>query len=168
MTVLERPSVVLHGAWLEAHNEWGPGHHEDGFGLLETDDVRSPEGFRAFVDRLVAEEQPPGDDGATYRWIVEGGEVLGGIALRHANAQNVDALGHIGYGIRPSARGRGIAAVALMEMLPAAQAKGMKQVLLACFMDNHSSIRTIQRCGGVLDRTVITDQGKVGRYRIAL
>ncbi|MEC3973871.1 hypothetical protein [Amycolatopsis sp. H20-H5] len=44
----------------------------------------------------------------TYRWIVEGDRVLGGIALRHGFDDFVPRLGHVGYGIRPSARRRGL------------------------------------------------------------
>ncbi|WAH97532.1 GNAT family N-acetyltransferase [Arthrobacter sp. MMS18-M83] len=117
MSPLVRPSVALHPAWLLAHEEWGDGLHEDGFGRLETDDVRSSEGFRMFVDRRLAVEASPGDDGGTFRWIVEDGEVLGGIALRHESAQDVDVVVNVGYGIRPSARGRGLAVAALREML---------------------------------------------------
>ncbi|WP_211129036.1 GNAT family N-acetyltransferase [Sinomonas albida] len=168
MVVLLPPSVDLRSAWLEAHAEWGPGHHEDGFGLLETDDIRSPDGFRAFVGRLIAAESMPGAQGGTYRWIAEDGEILGGVALRYENARDVDVLGHIGFGLRPSARGRGIAAIALMEMLSVAKAVGMNRVLLACFLDNLASVKTIQHCGGILDRTVMTDSGEVGRYRIVL
>lgn len=168
MSLLVRPSVALRSAWLLAHEEWGDGLHEDGFGLLDTDDVRSSEGFRVFVDRLIAMEASPGNDGGTFRWIVEGGEVLGGIALRHESAQNVDVLGNVGYGLRPSARGRGLAVVALREMLCLAKARSMNQVLLACFMDNVPSVKTLERCGGVLERIVTTDRGEVGRYTIRL
>ncbi|WP_422933477.1 GNAT family N-acetyltransferase [Sinomonas sp. P47F7] len=168
MVVLVRPSADLHAAWLEAHFEWGSGQHEDGFGLLGTDDVRSPHGFRAFVDRLITEESSPGNDGCAYRWIAEDAEVLGGIALRHENARNVDVLGHVGYGIRPSARGRGLAEAALTGMLSLARERGMKRVLLACFANNIPSVRTIEKCGGSLDRTVVTDDGDIERYGIAL
>lgn len=168
MSLLVRPSIALHPAWLDAYVEWGNGPHEDGFGLLETDDVRSSEGFREFVDRLLAKEASSGDDGCTFRWIVEDGEVLGGIALRHESAQNVEVLGNIGYGLRPSARGRGVATVALREMLCLAQSLGMNRVLLTCFTDNMASMKTIERCGGVLDGVVTTDRGEVGRYTIRL
>lgn len=168
MSLLVRPSVALHPAWLEAHREWGDGLHEDGFGLLDTDEVLSREGFRVFVDRLLAKEASTGGDGGSFRWIVEDGRVLGGIALRHESAQNVDVLGHVGYGLRPSARGRGLAAAALREILGVAKARGMNRVLLACFVDNVSSVGTIKRCGGVLDRTVVTAQGEVGRYTISI
>lgn len=168
MALLVRPSVALHGAWLQAHDEWGEGPHEDGFGLLESDDVRSPAGFSVFVDRLVAAETSSGDDGGTYRWIVEDGEVVGGIALRHGSAKNVDVLGHIGYGIRPSARGRGFAAAALTDMLSLARDRGMTRLMIACFADNIPSVRTIEKCGGTLERTVVTDLGDVGRYTVRL
>ncbi|MEU4715850.1 hypothetical protein AB0F73_19625 [Micromonospora purpureochromogenes] len=39
MPELIAPTVHLHAAWLEAHDEWGPGVHEDGFGLLPSDEV---------------------------------------------------------------------------------------------------------------------------------
>ena len=40
------------------------------------------------------------------RWIVEHGRVLGGIVLRHIPDEEI---GQIGYGVRPSARRRGLA-----------------------------------------------------------
>jgi len=48
MSQLVRPTVALHKAWPEAHDEWGDGPHEDGFGLMETNDVRSSVGFRVW------------------------------------------------------------------------------------------------------------------------
>jgi hypothetical protein len=87
-------------------------------------------GFQVFVDRLFAKEASPGDDGGTFRWIVEDGEILGGIALRHESAPDVDVLGNGGYGLRPS-KSRGLAAAAIREMLCLAKARSMNRVLLA-------------------------------------
>src|SRR3954447_4029356 len=56
----------------------------------------------------------PGRKHGSPRWIVEDGRVLGGIALRHIFD---DDIGHIRYGVRPSARRRGLAGWALGEML---------------------------------------------------
>ena len=36
-----------HAAWLKARDGWGPGVHEDGFGLRPSDEVDSPAGFAA-------------------------------------------------------------------------------------------------------------------------
>ncbi|WP_158263039.1 LLM class flavin-dependent oxidoreductase [Amycolatopsis sp. CA-128772] len=145
MARLVAPDERLHPAWLDAHAEWGPGPHEDGFGLLATDEVAAPAEFSAWVARLAA------DAGCTYRWIVENGLVLGGIALRHGAGEVVRHAGHIGYRIRPSARGRGLATWALRQMLTEAARRGMDHVVLVCAADNTASARTIERQGGVLD-----------------
>ena len=55
MPALIAPTGGLRTAWLEAHGEWGPGVHEDGFGLLETDDVESPAGFEAWLVLVMCE-----------------------------------------------------------------------------------------------------------------
>src|SRR6478609_4105249 len=75
MRDLIMPTTRLHSAWLEAHLEWGPGLHEDGFGLGPADEVESPAGFATWVARLTGESHPTtpvqaGQPGCTYRWIV--------------------------------------------------------------------------------------------------
>ena len=171
MAELIEPSRELYAAWLEAHDEWGAGAHEDGFGLRPSDDVRSILGFRAWVDRLIAESMRAAmeDERArcVYRWIVEDGRVLGGIALRHG-AEQVGNVGHIGYGIRPSARRRGLGTWALGQILNEAQNLGMERVLVVCASDNIASARMIERQGGVLERTEQTEHGLACRYWIDL
>lgn len=94
MPELVAPTVRLHAAWLESHREWGPGVHEDGFGLLPSDEVDSLEGFAAWVDRLTndldqATASETGRSRCTYRWIADGDRVLGGISLRHESNEFV-------------------------------------------------------------------------------
>lgn len=162
MPELIAPTVRLHAAWLAARDDWGPGAHEDGFGLLPGDDVGSPAGFAAWVARLAD------DPACTYRWIVEGGAVLGGIALRHGPGEHVLQAGHIGYGIRPSARRRGLATWALGGMLDEARARGLDRVLLVCADRNTASARTIERHGGTLEGVADTELGPARRYWITL
>jgi predicted acetyltransferase len=88
---------------------------------------------------------------ATYRWIVEQDQVLGAIALRHELDGSVPALGHIGYGIRPAARRRGLATWAVGQILDEAWLLGLRRVKLICRADDLASIRTIERNGGVLE-----------------
>ncbi|MET7950161.1 GNAT family N-acetyltransferase [Micromonospora sp. NPDC005324] len=174
MPEVVEPTVRLHAAWLEAHDEWGPGLHEDGFGLRSTDDVRSPEGFAAWVTRLADQSDPAASLDAgrvpcTYRWIVEDDRVLGGIALRHElDDYLLRVAGQIGYGIRPSARRRGLASWALGLILAEARALGLDRVLLVCEAGNAASSRTIERCGGVLEGIRDTDLGPARRYWITL
>jgi predicted acetyltransferase len=91
---------------------------------------------------------------------------VGGIVLRHIAD---DEVGQIGYGVRPSARRRGLASWALGEMLTEARAAlDVDRVLVPCLADNTASARTIERNGGVLETVRDTDHGPVRRYWIAL
>ena len=171
MPELILPTTRLHAAFLECRDDWGPGRHEDGFGLGVDDDVDSPDGFAAWVHERVRLTHPagdpcPGEKHASPRWIVENGQVLGGIALRH----NFDDLvGYIGYGVRPSARRRGLASWALGEMLKEARGVlGLDRVLIVCLTENVASARTIERNGGVLEGIRDTGHGPAGRYWISL
>lgn len=151
MLALIPPSTRLHQQWLEAHHEWGPGAHEDGFGLDPADDVESPDGFAAWVAALHQQSDALLPRRATCRWIVEDDRILGGIALRHGMNEVIGRLGHIGYGVRPSARGQGIGTWAVGEMLLLAAGCGMDRVLAVCESDNLASIRTVERNGGVAE-----------------
>lgn len=170
---LVAPTTELRTAWLEAHAEWGPGSHEDGFGLGPFDEVQSPDGFAAWVARLAYQGRPAtaGDaDGhrCAYRWIVEGDRVLGGIALRYGSSEYLRWAGHLGYGIRPAARRRGLAAWALRQMLDEAPALGLERVLAVCAVDNLASAKTIEACGGVFEGIQDTRFGPARRYWIEL
>jgi predicted acetyltransferase len=176
MPELIAPTAHLHLAWLEAHHEWGPGLHEDGFGLGSSDEVDSPDGFTTWVARL-AEESDPANPTATgqacrtrclYRWIVEGDRVHGGIALRHGLNDYVTQFGHIGYGIRPSSRRRGLATWALGRMLDEARALDLDRLLIVCAVDNPASVRTIEHNGGVFEDVRDTEYGPAQRYWIEL
>jgi predicted acetyltransferase len=170
MPELILPTTRLHAAFLDCRDDWGPGLHEDGFGLCADDDVDSPDGFATWVQQRVRLTHPAGDPcpdekHGSPRWIVEDGQVLGGFALRH---KFDDLLGRVGYGVRPSARRRGLASWALGEMLREARALGLDRALLVCKEDNVASARTIERNGGVLEGVRDTELGRQRRYWIAL
>lgn len=154
------PDVHWHMAWLDAHDEWGAGAQEDGFGLLAEDEVRSERGFEAWVRRLTEVDR----DRCVYRWIVEGDRVLGGIAMKLECGE----FGHIGYGIRPSARRRGLGTWALGRMLGEARNYGLERIVLICAEDNVASARTIERNGGVLEGVVETCLGQARRYVVGV
>lgn len=174
MPELTLPTPRLRDAWLAAREEWGRGAHQHGSGLTADDDVDTPDGFRAWVERLARESDPsvvptPGRVHATSWWIVEGDAVLGAIQLRHElNDFLLEAGGHIGYGVRPTARRRRHASWALGEALVRAGALGLDRVLLTCDDDNLASRRTIERSGGVLEDVRDTAIGRKRRYWIAV
>ena len=170
MPELVLPTTRLHAAFLDCRDDWGPGLHEDGFGIGDDDDLDSPEGFAAWVDDRLRLTHPAGtpcppEQHASPRWIVEEGQVLGGIALRHIfNA----TIGHIGYGVRPSARRRGVATWALGRILVEAQQLGLARVLLVCDADNIASVKTIESNGGVRETDSAGEVGDKRRYWIQL
>jgi predicted acetyltransferase len=167
------PTVRLHGSWLRSRDEWGRGVHQDGAGLRAGDEVDTPDGFATWVRRLLSEGDPavPLAEGlvhCTYWWIVADGEVQGAIALRHElNDFLLRAGGHIGYGVRPSARRRGLASFALGGVLPYAAKLGLPKVLVTCNVANEGSRRTIERNGGELEDIRDTEIGRLRRYWIS-
>ncbi len=173
MRALIEPTTSLYDAFRDCRQEWGPGPglHEDGFGIDEKDDVDTPEGFERWVRRMLSQVHPAGapcPDRPHWspRWIVEDGRILGGIAIRH---QHEDVLGRIGYGVRPSARGHGVATWALHEALAECRdLLGLDRALLTCEVDNVASARTIERCGGVLEDIVHAGDATIWRYWVSL
>lgn len=171
MAELVAPTLRLRSSWLDAHAEWGPGPHEDGFGLSSSDDVASPAGFSRWISRLNSASDPRTADYPTashciYCWVGDGDEVLGGIALRHGDREYIRWAGHVGYGIRPSARRRGLATWALGHMLSHARLLGTNRVLLVCAAENKGSAATIERNGGSLESIQETEHGPARRYWI--
>ncbi|NUT22571.1 MAG: GNAT family N-acetyltransferase [Hamadaea sp.] len=183
MPELIEPTQDRHRAWLAFRDEWG-GEEMHGTGVSAKYDVNSAEGFAAWVAYLRRQGDPsvPVDEGrvhADYWWIVEDGvtedgetedgEIVGAITLRHElNAFLAEAGGHIGYGVRPSARQRGIAGWALAEVLRRARERGMDRVLITCDDANVGSARTIERNGGVLEDVRDTALGRTRRYWVNL
>ena len=174
MPGLVAPTPRLHATWLESRDDWGMGVHQSGAGCSPDDDVDTFAGFSAWVERLLRESDPsiPPEQGrvhATNWWIVEGDTYLGAIQLRHyLNEFLLDAGGHIGFGIRPSARRRGCASWAVGQVLPKARDLGIDRVLVTCDDDNVASARTIERNGGVLEDVRDTSVGCKRRYWISL
>jgi len=156
---LVEPREELYGAWSDAHREWGPGLHEDGFGIGADDDVDTVDGFRPWLTRLRA------GAGALW-WIVEDGRVLGGIALRAPDDERVRHSGHVGYGVRPSARGRGVATWALGQAIRHAARMGIDPVLAVCRDDNVGSIATLEHHRASLVSTELRGDVRVRRYSI--
>jgi predicted acetyltransferase len=106
---------------------------------------------------------------STY-WLVEGGEILGVSNLRHyLNDRIRHHGGHIGLGVRPSYRGRGLGNLLLALTIQEARKRGIDQIHIHCHKSNFASAKMIARNGGVLDSEV-TDVGSeeiIQRYHVA-
>jgi predicted acetyltransferase len=109
----------------------------------------------------------------TTYWTVDaaGDEIIGVANLRHRlNDFLLREGGHIGYSIRPSFRGRGLATRQLALALETARRRGLRRVLVVCECDNAASGRVIQKNGGrMADEVTSEETGKLmRRYWIEL
>lgn len=172
MFTLVAPDTSFYHSFLESHQEWA-GAHQDGAAVFMADDVTTPEGFEEWVARLLDAEKTPEKDGmvpCTYLWITEGSRYIGAIAFRHhLTPALLNSGGHIGYGVRPSDRGRGAATWALREVCARLSARAEPdrilpdRVLLTCDDSNAASAKTIERCGGVLEDVRTDEDGQLFR-----
>ena len=82
-------------------------------------------------------------------------QIIGMIDIRHnlGNEFLVQYGGHIGYSVRPSERKKGYATEMLKMGLEYTKSLKIEKVMIACFSDNIPSIRTIEKCNGVLSET---------------
>ncbi|MBN2109666.1 MAG: GNAT family N-acetyltransferase [Methanosarcinaceae archaeon] len=72
--------------------------------------------------------------------------------------------GHIGYGVRPSERGKGYATFILKRALFLLRGLGILKVLLTCEKTNTASAKTILKCDGILENEVRKDDLLIQRY----
>ena len=122
---------------------------------------RDPEGFledlRNPPTTLIL---PDGSSGSrvpsTTLWWVEGDTFLGSLGVRHELNATLEVLGgHVGYAVRPSARGQGHATAILAAGLDWVRANlPLERVLLTINTANVPSIRVAEKTGGVHTRTV--------------
>jgi predicted acetyltransferase len=104
---------------------------------------------------------------STYFLLDDEGRICGAVNIRHRLTENLRIEGgHVGYGIRPSARNRGYGTKILELALGIVREMGIKQVLVTCDRGNASSARVIQKNGGQLDSEIEKGDRVVQRYWI--
>ncbi|GAA1915377.1 hypothetical protein GCM10009737_15980 [Nocardioides lentus] len=155
MIDLVPPTPALYDAWAACVVDFGA-VHMDGSGHHGPMDTARP-AFDAYLAERLREAdhawEPPADRvHASYRWMVEGDEVVGFVGIRHRLTPFLlEQGGHVGYAVRPSRRREGHATAALARTLPLCVRLGIARVLVTCAEDNVGSRRTIERNGGVLE-----------------
>ena len=94
---------------------------------------------------------------------------VGAVNIRHALN---DALllngGHIGDGVRPSERRKGIATKMIGLALEECRKLGIDRVLMVCDRENIGSAKSIQNNGGVLENEIVVEGVTEQRYWITL
>lgn len=92
---------------------------------------------------------------------------VGAVNIRHfLNDSLLLNGGHIGDGVRPTERGKGIATKMIALALEKCRALGIEKVLMVCDKSNAASAKTIINNGGVLENEIEIDGVKEQRYWI--
>lgn len=94
---------------------------------------------------------------------------VGAVNIRHyLNESLLADGGHIGDGVRPSMRRKGIATKMIALALEECQKLGIYKVLMVCDKKNIGSAKSIMNNGGVLEDEPVVDGVTVQRYWIDL
>lgn len=94
---------------------------------------------------------------------------VGAVNIRHYLSEGLLLNGgHIGDGVRPSERRKGIATRMISLALEECKALGIHKVLMVCNKDNIGSAKSIMKNGGVLENEVNVDGVTEQRYWITL
>lgn len=168
MAQLVLPSILYRDSYLDALREFQAEGASVGLSI-----DRLSGNFATYVQELLDEADAtkvkPGKVPAIYYWLIDEGDYIGQVSIRHPLNESLRQWGgHIGYRIRPMRRRRGYGRQILRLALVEARRMGLSRVMVTCYSDNLGSKKIIEGGGGVLDSEVKVD-GKVGlRYWIDL
>lgn len=128
--------------------------------------------FQHYMDQLDVKEAHAGlvPDSTFFCLDEERNIFVGAVNIRHYLTENMLLNGgHIGDGVRPSWRRRGVATAMIGLALEQCRALGLRRVLMVCDKNNVGSAKSIQNNGGVLeDEVLLADGTTVCRYWITL
>lgn len=162
--LLAAPSLAVHASFLAALREYhAEGLHQE----VDAEKLAAPAAFLAWVEEMrLAGVNGTADcerDRVPHRllWWVDGDRYLGRVRINLVlNDELREFGGHIGYDVRPSARGQGHATALLRAALRLANGWGVNPTLLTCAPENTASRRVIERNGGMFQ-----DVSSAGRLR---
>lgn len=144
------PNLKLKQEYLEMMKDW----ESTGEELVPFPIKYDYSDFEELVDKQTRflDQADPGFVSHSTFWLLnDADEIVGVSNMRHyLNKGLLNHGGHIGYGIRPSARKKGYATKILELTLIEAKKMGIEKALLTCDHDNIASEKTILKNGGKL------------------
>jgi len=168
MITLIKPSLHLEPEYLDYVSEW----QESGESIVPSVVSKTFLPLEDFLEEQEQEERVAPANWVTHStyWLYDGETIVGAVNFRHdLNDQLQQVGGHIGYGIRPSARNKGYATEGLRQALEVARKRGLASVLITCSADNTASGRVILTNGGQEIESYIKEDGtRVRRFIIRL
>jgi predicted acetyltransferase len=127
--------------------------------------------FANYCDHLEVKETGCGlvPDSTFFCLDEERNRIVGAVNIRHhLNEALLLHGGHIGDGVRPSERRKGIATEMIALALDECRKLGIEKVLMVCDKENVGSAKSIQNNGGILENEIEVDGVVEQRYWIEL
>lgn len=127
--------------------------------------------FDNYIENLEVKDDTKGlvPDSTFFCLDEDADQFVGAVNIRHyLNESLLLNGGHVGDGVRPSQRRRGIATKMIGLALEECRKLGIGRVLMVCDKENIGSAKTIQRNGGVLENEVEVNGVTEQRYWIEL
>ncbi|MGC4017804.1 MAG: GNAT family N-acetyltransferase [Muricomes sp.] len=102
---------------------------------------------------------------ATYLWLVDQGEFIGEVSIRHKLTESLLRFGgNIGYGIRYSRWRQGYGTILLQQAIKYSfEVIGLDRVLITCSDSNAGSYRVIEKNGGILQDKIVNKINNMDR-----
>lgn len=101
-------------------------------------------------------------------WLMNNDEIIGVTNLRHFLNKEIEFCGgHIGLGIRPSYRGKGIGKLLMAKSIEKLQLMGVDSVHIHCYKENTASAAMIVANGGELASELVDKSKVIQRYIVA-
>lgn len=125
--------------------------------------------FKNYVDSLEVKdgEENLVPDSTFFCLDAERNILVGAVNIRHYLNEGLMLFGgHIGDGVRPSERRKGIATQMIGLALQECKKLGIDRVLMVCDKENIGSAKSIIKNGGVLENEIVDDEKIVQRYWI--
>ena len=122
-------------------------------------------------NRITATDLPEGFVQEAFYLCYDGPALVGVLNLKFTlTPYLLNYGGHIGYAVRPSRQGQGLATQMLRQCLDIARGMGMQRLLLVCDEDNPASEKVILRNGASYEDTRYDPEVAVNvkRYWISL
>lgn len=118
------------------------------------------------VNKHINQINPEWANQTSYVLIDENGHIYGAANIRHELKGKLREIGgHVGYGIRPSERGKGYATLQLKLLLEKMDKMGIDNALITCRKNNIGSIKTMNKFIGTADSLIPSRYEGIMEYR---
>lgn len=165
---LVAPTKEFEQSWKEALAEF-QAEGRKGFWNWEKEPTDLEEYILLTSQNSRGENVPDGWVPSSTFWLIDDGEFIGHTNIRHSLNDFLKQIGgHIGYYIRPSARGKGYGTKILELALIEAKKIGIKKALVSCNEDNLASRKVIEKNNGKLLEKALNNGEPILKFSIEL